>query len=102
MDFGFTDEQQEIKRTAHEFLTSRFSPEKIRELAESRSYDDSQWREIRELGWPGIAIDEAHGGQGLGMVELVILSEELGYACAPTPFLSNAAAGLLIDAVGSD
>jgi alkylation response protein AidB-like acyl-CoA dehydrogenase len=102
MDFGFTDEQQEIKRTAHEFLTSRFGPEKVRELAESRSYDDSQWREISELGWPGIAIDEAHGGQGLGMVELVILCEELGYACAPTPFLSNAAAGLMIDAVGSD
>jgi alkylation response protein AidB-like acyl-CoA dehydrogenase len=102
MDFGFTDEQQEIKRTAHEFLAARFAPGKVRELAESRSYDDSQWHEICELGWPGIAVDEGHGGQGLGMIELVILCEELGYACAPTPFLSNAAAGLLIDAVGSD
>ena len=102
MDFGFNDEQQEIQRTAREFLAARFTPEKVRELAESRSYDDSLWNEISELGWPGIAIDEAHGGQGLGMIELVILCEELGYACAPTPFLSNAAAGLLIDAVGGD
>jgi alkylation response protein AidB-like acyl-CoA dehydrogenase len=101
MDFGFNDEQQEIKRTAREFLSARFAPEKVRELAESRTYDDALWREICELGWPGIAIGEAHGGQGLGMVELVILSEELGYAGAPTPFLSNAAAGLFIDA-GTD
>src|SRR5918995_4699975 len=101
MDFGFNDEQQEIQRTAREFLSARFPPEKIRELAESRSYDGALWREICELGWPGIAIDEAHGGQGLGMVELVILCEELGYACAPTPFLSNTAAGLFIDS-GSD
>jgi alkylation response protein AidB-like acyl-CoA dehydrogenase len=35
-------------------------------------------------------------------VELAILCEELGYACAPTPYLSNASAGLLIDHAGSD
>jgi alkylation response protein AidB-like acyl-CoA dehydrogenase len=102
MDFGFNDEQQEIQRTAREFLAARFTAEKVRELAESRSYDDAVWREICELGWPGIAIDETHGGQGLGMIELVILCEELGFACAPTPFLSNAAAGLVIDAAGAD
>jgi len=102
MDFGLTDEQEEIKRTAHEFLSARFTPERVRELGESRSYDDALWKQICELGWPGIAIDEEHGGQGLGMVELVILCEELGYACAPTPFLSNTAAGLFIDAGASD
>ena len=32
----------------------------------------------------------------------MILAEELGYACAPTPFLSNAIAGLVIDSAGSD
>jgi alkylation response protein AidB-like acyl-CoA dehydrogenase len=103
VDFGFNDEQQEIKSTAREFLASRFKPEKLRDLAESDSpYDDEIWSEICELGWPGIAISEEHGGQGLGTVELVILLEELGYACAPSPFLSNAFAGLLIEGAGSD
>ncbi len=36
------------------------------------------------------------------MVELAILCEELGYACAPTPLLSNASAGLFVDHAGSD
>jgi alkylation response protein AidB-like acyl-CoA dehydrogenase len=102
MDFGFNDEQLEIKRTAHDLLAERFKPAKVRELAESGSYDDAIWKEICELGWPGIAISEEYGGQGLGMEELVILCEELGYACAPFPFLSNAIAGLVIEAAGSD
>ena len=55
-----------------------------------------------ELGWPGIFIGEEHGGQELGVLELGILCEELGYALAPSPFFSNAAAGLMIQHAGSD
>ena len=102
MNFDLNDEQQEIKRTAHEFLASRFKPEKVRELAESRSYDDGLWKEISELGWPGIAVSEDDGGQGLGMVELTVLLEECGYACAPSPLLGTAGAALIISAAGSD
>jgi alkylation response protein AidB-like acyl-CoA dehydrogenase len=102
MDFGFNDEQQAIKETAREMLAKRSPLSKVREAAESRSYDDALWKEICELGWPGIAIEEEHGGQGLGMVELAILAEELGYASAATPFMSNASAGILIERAGSD
>ncbi|TMK71591.1 MAG: acyl-CoA dehydrogenase [Actinobacteria bacterium] len=102
MDFGFNDEQRAIKETAREMLSKRSPLAKVREAAESRSYDDALWSEIRELGWPGITISEEHGGLGLGTVELAILCEELGYACAPTPFLSNASAGLFIGHAGSD
>jgi alkylation response protein AidB-like acyl-CoA dehydrogenase len=101
VNFDFTDDQQAIKRTAKEFLADRFAPERVRELAEARAYDEEAWREMCELGWPGIFIDESHGGQGLGVVELVILMEELGYALAPVPFLSNAAAGLAIQFAGT-
>jgi alkylation response protein AidB-like acyl-CoA dehydrogenase len=102
MNFDFTDDQQAIKATAHDFLAARLKPEKLRELAEAGTYDDALWTEMSELGWPGIFIGEEHGGQGLGVVELVILMEELGYALAPSPFLSNAAAGLMIQHAGSD
>jgi len=102
MNFDFSDDQQAIKSTAHEFLASRYKPEKVRELAESGEYDDSLWTQMAELGWPGIFISEDHGGQGLGVVELVIVMEELGYALAPSPFFSNAAAGLVLQHGGSD
>jgi alkylation response protein AidB-like acyl-CoA dehydrogenase len=102
MNFDFTDDQQAIKRTANEMLAARFKSDHVRELAEAGGYDDDAWKEMCELGWAGIFIDEEHGGQGLGIVELVILMEELGYALAPVPFLSNAAAGLALQHAGSD
>ncbi|HET9119425.1 MAG TPA: acyl-CoA dehydrogenase family protein [Solirubrobacterales bacterium] len=102
MNFDLNDEQQEIKRTAHEFLAARFTPAKVRQLADDDSYDDSLWSEMAELGWPGIAISEEDGGQGLGMVELAVLLEESGYACAPSPLLGTAGAALVISAAGSE
>ena len=102
MNFDFTDDQQAIKATAREFLADRYKAERVRALAEAGEYDDGVWREMSELGWPGIFIDEDHGGQGLGIVELVILMEELGYSLAPAPFFSNAAAGLALQHCGTD
>ena len=65
MNFDFTDDQQAIKRTANELLAARFKPERVRELAEAGGYDDDAWKEMAELGWAGIFIDEEHSGQGL-------------------------------------
>ena len=102
MNFDFSDDQQAIKRTAKDLLAARFKPDHVRALAEAKAYDDDAWKELSELGWTGIFIEEQYGGQDLGTVELVILMEELGYALAPLPFLSNAAAGLVIASAGSD
>src|SRR3954447_23493562 len=101
MNFELTDDQQEIKRTAHELLASRATAAKVREAAEAGSYDDALWRELSELGWPGIAIAEEHGGQGLGFVELAVLLEELGYALAPSPFLGTVLAAMALETAGS-
>ena len=102
MDFDLNDEQREIQSTAKEFLANRFKAATVRELAESRSYDDGLDNQIAELGWPGIAVSEDDGGQGLGMVELAVLLEQTGYAAAPTPLLGTAGAALAISAAGSD
>jgi alkylation response protein AidB-like acyl-CoA dehydrogenase len=102
MDFDLNQDQKEIKNVARELLAARSPWAKVREAAEARRYDDGLWSELVELGWPGIAVAEEHGGQGLGGVELAVLLEELGYACAATPFLSTATAATVIQAAGSD
>jgi alkylation response protein AidB-like acyl-CoA dehydrogenase len=101
MDFGLTDDQRDIQRTARDLLADRASPEKVRVAAEAWRHDDALWKELAELGWPGIAVAEEHGGQGLGTVELAILSEELGRTVAPVPFLPSAMAAALIETAGS-
>jgi alkylation response protein AidB-like acyl-CoA dehydrogenase len=101
MDFGLSEDQREIQRTARELLAQRARPERVREHAESGRMDRDLWRELCELGWPGIAIPETYGGQGLGVVELSILCEELGRTLAPVPFLPTAMAGCVIAHGGS-
>jgi len=101
--FDLNDEQQQIKETAREFLASRYKPERIRELIETDlGFEESDWKEMVELGWPGLALPEEHGGQGLGIVELAAVFEEMGYALAPSPLLSNTVAGLALALCGSE
>ena len=103
MYFDLTDEQAAIKQTAHDFLASRFKSERVREIAASADGTDAAgWKEMAELGWVGLALPEEWGGQGLGIVELAILFEELGYALAPSPLLSNTVVGMALAYCGSD
>jgi alkylation response protein AidB-like acyl-CoA dehydrogenase len=101
--FDLTDEQQAIKSTAHDFLAARYKSERIRALADSeQGFEQSDWDEMAELGWTGLALPEEWGGQGLGIVELAVLFEEMGYALAPSPLFSNTVAGLALGLCGSD
>jgi alkylation response protein AidB-like acyl-CoA dehydrogenase len=105
MNFDFSEDQREIKRTARDLLAGRSSFERVRAAAETPdppTPDPALRAELAELGWPGIAVAEEHGGLGLGAVELGILIEELGYACAATPFLGSVLAALAIEHAGSD
>ena len=102
MDFDLNQDQKDIKTVARDLLASRSTWAKVREAAGAAAYDEALWKEIVELGWPGIAVAEEHGGQGLGFVELAVLLEELGYACAATPFLSSAVTAAVIQAVGTE
>jgi alkylation response protein AidB-like acyl-CoA dehydrogenase len=89
MNFDLSDDQRTIKSTAREFLSARYPLSEVRRLAleDERGFTDRQWAEMVELGWPEIA--------ELGTVEMIVVAEELGYACAPTPLQSTWAAALL-------
>src|SRR3954452_12051664 len=103
MYFDLTDEQQAIRATAKDFLAARYKSARIRELADSETgFEQSDWDEMAELGWPGLALPEEWGGQGLGIVDLAVLFEEMGYALAPSALLSNTVAGLALAHCGSD
>jgi len=103
MYFDLTDEQQAIKSTAHDFLAARYKSERIRELAGTDlGFEQADWDEMADLGWQGLALPEEWGGQGLGIVELAVLFEEMGFALAPSPLFSNTIAGLALAHGGSD
>ena len=99
MDFGFNDEQEALRQSAREVLADKAGPAVYRTAMGSKTgTDDALWKTIGELGWAGVAIDEQHGGLGLGLIELTILMEETGRALAPVPFFSTVAlAGQLLE-----
>jgi alkylation response protein AidB-like acyl-CoA dehydrogenase len=103
MYFDLTDEQEAIRSTARDFLASRFKSERMREIAGSEDgTDEAGWNEMAELGWAGLALPEEWGGQGLGIVDLAVLFEEMGFALAPSPLFSNTVVGLALAGGASD
>ena len=54
MNFGFSDDQQAIKRTARDFLAARYPLATVRQLAEDdRGFTDAQWQNSSSSGGPG-------------------------------------------------
>src|SRR4030095_3945026 len=102
MDFDLSKPQRLLKDSARELLARQCKPARVRELMETATADDDQlWREIADQGWTGLIIPEEHGGLGLGMVEMAVVSEEIGRACLPGAFLSTLFSAALIDRAGS-
>jgi alkylation response protein AidB-like acyl-CoA dehydrogenase len=91
MNLDFSDDQKQLKAEARRFLEARCPPARVRDVLEGRAgaYDEDLWRAMAEQGWLGAAIPEAHGGVGLGRLELCVIAEELGRALAPIPFAST-------------
>ena len=52
-------------------------------------HDAAAWREMVELGWPMLAVPEAAGGIGMGLVAAAALQEEIGRAACPTPLTAT-------------
>ena len=91
VSYAPTEELDLIRSTAREFLADRIGIPVVRELMMSdEGFDRSLWKELADLGWTGLTIDETHGGAGYGFVELTVLAEEMGRAVTPGPFFASA------------
>jgi alkylation response protein AidB-like acyl-CoA dehydrogenase len=102
VNFDLSPEQQAIKQAAHDFLAGKSDLRAVRRQVEAGTYDENLWTGVKNQGWTGISVPETAGGAGLGFVELAVVMEEFGYACAPSPLLSNTAAAILVNSAGSE
>src|SRR5580693_6120004 len=103
MPIAITDDHQELAATVRGVLTAHKALQAARTLLES---DDeprpSYWGEMAELGWLGIHLPEKFGGSGAGLLELVVVLDELGRLVAPGPFLPTVLASACIEQCGTD
>jgi alkylation response protein AidB-like acyl-CoA dehydrogenase len=105
MDFSFTDEQRATAELASQILTDRATHEKLRELERSGDvrFDRDTWLELGKAGLLGIAVPEADGGAGLGLLELAGVLQAVGKTGAAVPAWETLALGALpLARFGSD
>jgi alkylation response protein AidB-like acyl-CoA dehydrogenase len=100
MRFDLTDDQRAVRQAIDDLCRARWDSSAVRRHLEGEDDGSGLWRELAATGWTGAAIGERYGGQGLGTVELALISEGLGRALAPSSFFGNAAAGLLVETAG--
>lgn len=91
VQFAFTNEQEQFRSALRRFLNDKSPTTEVRRLmATAEGYNPDVWRQLSaELALPGIQIPEQYGGAGFGMVELCIVTEELGRALLCAPYFST-------------
>ena len=82
-----------LRDSAREFLADKSPVSELRRLRDTKDSDGFSrelWRGMKDLGWTGILVDEAHGGSDFGHVGMALVCEEMGRTLAASPFLSTA------------
>jgi alkylation response protein AidB-like acyl-CoA dehydrogenase len=94
MNFGFNDEQELLRSTARKFFENECPSTVVRTLMDSaEAMTPELWTKLAEQGWLGLISPEAYDGMGLGLVDLVVLMEEMGRAVVPGPYFSTVLLG---------
>ena len=94
MDINLNEQQEMLKKMAHDFLISECPKSLVREMeTDEIGYPLELWHKIAELGWPGLAIPKRYGGEEGSFLDLIVLLEEMGRACFPGPFFPTVILG---------
>ena len=103
MPIALTDDHRELGDVARSFLAAQKARWAARELLDAdEETRPAFWRELAELGWLGLHVDERYGGSGFGLPELVVVIDELGRAVAPGPFVPTVVVSAVLAAAGTD
>ena len=91
MNFAFTEEQDELRKTVKAFLDSKSPESAVREMMETEDgYDNAVWSQMADqMGLQGLHIPEEYGGSGYSFIELGIVLEEMGRSLLCAPFFST-------------
>ena len=104
MEFGFSEEQQELASTVRSLLAKRADSAAVRVAAESQAgYDESLWQLLCEqIGVAALGIPEEYDGAGFTLFESLVALEEIGRSLAPSPLLASLVAAEALLAGGDD
>jgi alkylation response protein AidB-like acyl-CoA dehydrogenase len=102
MDFALSEEQELLQETVRSFVEKECPAALARQIFDGdRAPVAKLWRGLAEIGVAGLAVPEELGGAALALLDLALVSEELGRGVVPVPFLGHALATLALAQGGS-
>ncbi len=96
MSLILTEEQEMLQDAANGFLTENAPVAAFREVRDSKNPDGfcrDLWKEMADMGWAGIIVDEEFGGSEFGYVGAGVLAEQMGRNLTASPFFSTSVLG---------
>jgi alkylation response protein AidB-like acyl-CoA dehydrogenase len=104
MDYSLSEQQEMLKKSARDFLSSESPKSLARQMAtDEKGFPSQLYRKMADLGWLGLNFPEKYGGTGGSFLDLTVLIEEMGRACLPGPFFtSSILAGMTLLELGSE
>jgi alkylation response protein AidB-like acyl-CoA dehydrogenase len=104
LDAQFSEQQEQLRASVREFLGSECPMDLVRaQMDDPVGHPEALWKQMAELGWIGLIVDERYGGSGLDEIDLALVLEETGRVLLPGPYVSTAVVGArLLELAGSD
>src|SRR3979411_429212 len=95
LDYSLTDDHEALQAAYKYFLKPHCSIETVW-AAEESGFDKSLWERLCAMGATTMALPESSGGDGATLVDLTLVSEEIGRALAPVPWIAQVCAARLL------
>ncbi len=95
MDFGFSEEQEQLRSAVRDYFARELPVTFARAMLEDAAgFTQDAWRGLSDLGWLGLAVPEDVGGSGLGLLDLTLVLEEAGAVALPGAYGSTVSLSL--------
>lgn len=102
MRFHLSSEQVAIQDAVRGTLAECWGMERLHGFADGdEDFDSASWQALMALGLGGLAVGEADGGAGLGLLEAALVSEVAGAAAAPGPIIGQIVGAMALAASGN-
>jgi alkylation response protein AidB-like acyl-CoA dehydrogenase len=94
MDFGFTEEQDDLAGLAKRILEDKVTEGVLREADQAEvRFDRGIWSALADAGLLGVSLPAEVGGGGYGLVEQAVVLEQVGRTLAPVPVVPSIVLG---------
>jgi len=97
MNLALSDEQVFLREAARGALSRLQTIEAAREALDGNAPLPDLWPTAMQAGWPGLLIDEEHGGAGLDAFDAMLVLGECGRVLAGVPLLGHLPASAILN-----